>query len=301
VQEDLLDAAVSEALAAEARDFRLYGSVSPLLEKAVVTGYRPRRRLGGWLATFGKIGPNGGIVPTVDRDGHVFAAARQLGLVDWSAYLEKGLWNDRHFDGLIHKPETIVGIADTLEFADEHTSLGQAHRKVGFFTTGHLFDRADPRSWEGLGRTPRPHELAKSDEYWELAQLLDGTPRELGFSAHGKMALGQDGCSIAYAKISQCAIAQLPKNPDATVQLLSKACAAGPISDLAKAVTADNPLGRAIVPEDLEATPDRSSSEQEAVQRILQRLMDRYNLSKAQAQRALNAWLRKNRPANMEA
>jgi hypothetical protein len=138
--------------------FKLAGDLWPLqdLRKAGATAWAPTRPLGGWLCTYGHVGPDGGVVPTRDRDGHVFEAARQLGAIDFERYIDRGTWNDTH-------TPTAVGLPDSLEFHDGTTPLSKAHLKVGFWTTGHLFDRVDPKSWTGLrdghGEPRGPSEL----------------------------------------------------------------------------------------------------------------------------------------------
>jgi hypothetical protein len=204
------------------RRFRLVGEVVPLhgLRKAASAGWQPTRPLGGWLMTYGKIGPDGGIVPTVDREGHIVEAARELGHIDWSGYMRKGTWNDTHDEGCI------VGMPTSLEFHDADTELAKAHRKVGFWTTGHLFDRDDPQSWAGLTdgggnpRRPTEHELARADHFWRLGMLLKGLPRPLGFSAHGRMALSSCRRRIIYCEVDAAAVCEVPQNPDATAELL---------------------------------------------------------------------------------
>jgi hypothetical protein len=203
-------------------DFELQGNLAPLVKAAVgAKGHSPSRMLGGWLMTYGKLGPDGGVVPTVDRDGQVMEAARELGHIDWSPYLDGGLWNDTHNEAVI------VGAPTNLEFHDGSTPLSQAHGKVGFWTTGHLFDRNDPSSWELYTDTsrwpsgrPSEAELDRADHFWELAQLLKGLPRPIGFSAHGSMALSPCRKRIIWCQVRQAAVCELPKNPDATAELL---------------------------------------------------------------------------------
>ncbi len=210
--------------------FALSGSVLPLLALAKSAGASrpPARPLGGWLMTYGKIGPDGGIVPTVDRDGHTVEAARQLGHIDWSTYLKGGRWNDTHDE------KVIVGTPTTLEFHDGTTALSKAHGKVGFWTTGHLFARNDPASWEGLGRTPTPHEFDRADHFWDTAHLLKGTPRPIGLSAHGLMALSPCRKRIIFAKVTDAAMCELPVNPDATVEPLELAVRTASLAFLRK-------------------------------------------------------------------
>lgn len=194
--------------------FALNGAVVPLTMAKGGPRPPPSRPLGGWLMTYGKVLGDGSIVETVDRDGHVVEAARALGGIDWGPYLNGGLWNDTHDEGVI------VGLPESLEFHDGTTPLSLEHGKVGFFTTGRLFDRADPSSWEGLGREPSAHELDRADHFWRLAHLLKGTPRPIGLSAHGGMRLSPCGTRIIYAVVRAGAVCELPKNPDATLEPL---------------------------------------------------------------------------------
>jgi len=192
------------------------GSVQPLMKGiASAMGHTPSRPMGGWLMTYGKLGPQGGVIPTVDRDGHVMEAARELGHIDWTPYLEQGLWNDTHNE------EVIVGVPTSLEFHDGTTELSKSHGKLGFWTAGHLFDRNDPRSWElYTDRKPSEDELARSDHFWMLANMLKGLPRPLGFSAHGHMALSPCKKRVVWCRVKQSAICELPKNPDTTAEML---------------------------------------------------------------------------------
>lgn len=215
--------------------FYLEGSVTPLvglepLRKSAGAWWTPTRPLGGWLATYGKIGPDGGIVPTVDRDGQNFQAAGRLGDIDFSEYLLKGLWNDTHDEN------RIVGRATSLEFHNGTTELSKAHGKVGFWTTGHLFDRSDPQSWDGLDHPPSPVELQRADHFWKLATLLKGTPRPLALSAHGRMLLSPCRQRIIWAEVRQSAVCETPVNPDATLEPLELARKTGIYELLRKGV-----------------------------------------------------------------
>lgn len=277
--------------------FTLTGSVIPLVALAKSAGARvPTRPLGGWLMTYGKLGPDGGIVPTVDRDGHTVEAARQLGSIDWSTYLTEGRWNDTHDEDLL------VGLPTTLEFHDGTTALSKSHGKVGFWTTGHLFDRNDPGSWAGLGRSPKPVELDRADHFWETAHLLKGTPRPIGLSAHGLMALSPCRKRIIFAKVTQAAVCELPKNPDATLEPLELAVGgASPLAFLRKGMVGADPcrscrcppgacaslLQKAVTagslasvtPEDLEGSPSSRRS------RLVTLIMRRHRVDQATAER----------------
>lgn len=194
--------------------FELHGSVEPIrMAKAVQVGgvdYVPSRPLGGWLATYGKIAPDGSIVETRDRQGHVFEAARAVGQIDFSAYLKKGLWDDTH-------QKVFVGRPTLLEHHDGTTELSKAHRKVGWWTEGHLFDRNDPRSWSLFtSYEPTAKDLERSDYFWTLATMLKGGARPLGFSAEGDMLLSPCKSRIIMAWVKHNAVCEMPQNPDST-------------------------------------------------------------------------------------
>lgn len=281
--------------------FDLFGEVS-FLAKASTGVYVPSRPLGGWLATYGKILPNGGVIPTVDREGHNFEAASTLGRIDFSDYLAKGKWNDTH-------TSVIVGLPTGLEFHDEHTDLAKAHRKVGFWTEGHLFDRADPRSWTMFGSyDPTSKDLDRADHFWHLATMLKGMPRPLGFSAHGKMILSPCKTRIIWARVEENAVCEVPMNPDASAlplrlavpdgtvlspEMVGKApcatcrCPAGArckVADARKSVTA----ATIPAPEDLEgAANDDEKTEDD---RVVELLVAKHGLTPAHARTWLNRW-----------
>lgn len=188
-----------------------------LLTDAALPFSRP---MGGWLATAGKLDGDGITVPTTDRDGQVFEAVAELGRVDWTPYVQRGVWNDTHNEAVT------VGLPDSLAYYDAASEMAAAHGKIGLYTTGHLFDRDDPRSWAGLTdadgvpREPTPREFERADHFWALAGRLAGLPRTLALSAHGRMALSPCGKRIILALIEAAAVCELPKNPDATLEPL---------------------------------------------------------------------------------
>lgn len=188
------------------------------------TGAEPPslRRMAGWVTTYGTIGEDGGIVPTRDREGHTFEAARQLGLIDWTGYLSKGfgVWTHNH-----KGPR--VGIPQTLEFHDGTTDLSRLHRKVGFWTRGHLFERGVPESWALLGEEPTGEEFDHADECWDLANGLLKGSRALGFSVEGRMRLSPCRSRILAAKVDRAALLEYPHNPDATAEAMAKGAAFG--------------------------------------------------------------------------
>lgn len=231
-----------------ARSFLISGGVSPLLPMNKGTAVDMRsvrsRPMGGWLMTYGKLGPDGGIVPTVDRDDHIFEAASELGKIDWSPFITSGVWNDNH-------SPVAVGIPWSLEFHDGTTALSQSHRKVGFWTTGWLFDRRDPESWRGLvdeggnARRPTREEFDRADYYYECAQSLAGTPRPIGFSAEGDMVVSPCRTRIVWARVRKASLCDLPRNPDSTTELLLKG---SPLEGLRKGMIGRGPCGRCSCP-----------------------------------------------------
>lgn len=200
--------------AGKATRFELLGDIVPLAKAVPADGYAPRRQLGGWIATYGTILDTGVVEPTQDREGHVFEAARALGRIDWSGYLRKGIWNDTH-------DPIYVGVPTALEFHDATSELAKAHRRVGFWTEGHLFDRNDPQSWTRFTTyEPTETDLARADHFWTLATMLKGLPRPLGFSAHGRMILSKCGKRIVWAQVDENAVCETPQNAFATAQPL---------------------------------------------------------------------------------
>lgn len=201
--------------------FGLTGAVSALvapLRKAVGgETWTPTRPLGGWLATYGKVLPDGSVVETQDRQGHVFEAARTVGQIDFAPYLQRGVWNDTHTPGAVGKPTS-------LEHHDGTTELSKAHGKVGWWTEGHLWDRQDPRSWTLFGAyEPTSADLDRADYYWSLATMLKSVPRPLGFSAEGHMLLSPCRKRIVWAQVTKNAVCEMPQNPDAIAMPLALA------------------------------------------------------------------------------
>jgi hypothetical protein len=197
-------------------DLSLVGSVT-LLAKA--SGHS--RPMGGWLTTFGQVDGSGAVVPTVDREQQVMEAAK-TGAIDWTPYIQGGVWNDEH-------SPTVVGLPSSLTYHGPASDMAKAHGKVGFYTTGRLFDRADPSSWRGLTnakgepRAPQEAEFAAADRFWAMAKALDGSPRSLGLSAEGKARLSPCRRRILACRISAAAVCATPMNPDATLEIMAKA------------------------------------------------------------------------------
>lgn len=295
--------------------FDLLGTIEPLAKASVDRdGYRPSRPLGGWLATYGRIGQNGAVIPVEDRQGHIFEAARTLGMIDFSRYLTKGRWNDTHqgyTPDTMHLPKVFVGVPTGLEFHDEHTELAKAHRKVGFWTEGHLFDRNDPRSWTLFtDYEPTESDLNRSDYYWNLATMLKGVPRPLGFSAQGKMLLSPCGKRIIWAQINENAVCEVPQNPDATAQPLALAvpisgsmvgaspcdscrCPPGarcPTVGMAKGINAGTMPGVQDLEQDADETTEPTGEPNQA-ERLVRLVMQRFNLRRGAAVRLVRTWV----------
>jgi hypothetical protein len=270
--------------------FVMDGVIVPL-RKAGTDTRSFTRPMGGWLMTYGKMMPDGKVVETKDRDGHVVEAAREVGMIDFTEYRKGGLWNDTHDESVI------VGIPTALEFHGVESPMAKSHGKVGWYTEGHLFDRHDPRSWAGLRgangrpRTPTPHELDRADHFHRLANLLKGTPRPLGLSAHGQMMLTPEN-RIVWAKVPAAAVCELPVNPDATLEPLMKAMRGVPLHEvLAKSVNAATLA--AAVPQDLEGVDSDAASSAgiSDKEQLLQFLMDSYKITRPEAVRWIRTFL----------
>lgn len=267
-------------------------------------GHVPRRRLGGWLTTYGQI-VDGKVVPTVDRDNQVMDAARELGRIDWTSYIKGGKWNDSHRallpDGrrspIMEREARIqpvyVGVPTTLSFHDGTTDLSKAHAKVGFWSDGHLFDRSDPDSWRlYTDHEPTNEDLLRADAYWYLAKALSPTDARIGFSVHGTCNLSPCRKRIIAATIAEAALCTAPRHPDATVDLLAGGeldllevvsgaaapracercrCPAGACMRLLKGMDADALAPAA--PQDLEGATTATVDElrEELVQRLIAR------------------------------
>lgn len=199
-----------------AQRFTISGIMRPLSKSTTATmlDWTPTRPVGGWLATYGKINDEGHVVPTKDRDGHIFEAARELGRVRFATYLERGKFNDNHKTGIT------VGFPTLLEHHDEESPLALAHRKVGYWTEGYLLDRNDPNTWEARGYEPTEEDFSRADYYWRLSRLLKGTTRGLALSAHGQYAQSPCGNRITWADIHEAAVCEVPRNPDTVLMPL---------------------------------------------------------------------------------
>lgn len=288
--------------------FALLGMLVPM-EKAVSTHSRPMK---GWLMTYAKIREDGQITETQDREGHTVEAARELGRIDWAPYLKgahpskdgfSGVWNDTH------RENVVVGLPDGLAFHDGTTALSKAEGKIGFHTLGHLLNRRDPSSWAGLRRTPTPEEFERADHFWELAEMLKGSPRPLGLSAHGEMALSPCKKRIIFARVRAAAVCELPQNPDATLEPMEfgRGFTGGL---LRQGMVGANPCGAcrcppgacenllikggdaasiaSVVPEDLEGAPDPLDTEAS-----VRYIVAKHNVPEATARRWIASHLRK--------
>lgn len=247
----------------QTRRWSLAGYLVPALKGAaleVAGEYVPQRQLVGWATTWGKLNPDGSVSETTDRDGQVMDAAAEMGKIDWSAYLNGGFWNDLHRQRLPdgkpppfpdYKRDIIVGRPQGLEWCPPGHPIAEAHRKVGWITWGHLWDRNDPDSWRLTGDyVPEPQDLDRADYYWKLVNDLDDSSYRLGFSLHGLMATSPCGKRITYALINALALAPLPQDPDATIEIL-KGQGDDPITVLGRAkvgTTEPPPCGRCSCP-----------------------------------------------------
>jgi hypothetical protein len=276
--------------------FLLRGDIIPMPTLAKAAGKSGTgRSLGGWLTTYGKIGPDGGIIPTVDRDRQTFDAARELGHIDWSQYLTdttRGFWNDTHRDGVVASPRILVGVPRTLEFHDGSTELSLAHGKVGFWTTGHLWDRDDPSSWEDwTDYTPTDLDLERADYYWTLANtIMHNLARKLALSAHGSMRVDLTRRHITWAQITQAAVCEVPRNPDSTLDIIPpRPTPDEPLTALAKAVSEMDSLEADLASSGIDL-------QGQSVQSLLERIQEQYLMTPDEARE----WLRKSLQAHKE-
>lgn len=190
--------------------------------------HRPLRPLAGWATTWAKLDANDAIVTTRDRHKQTMDAAAEVGKLDWSAYVDHGVWNDTHTSALVGVPTYLEWVANAKH------PLAKSHRKLGFFTAGHLWDRKDPDSWRlyapprpdadgnvtagGVQLEPTEEELRKADRFWDLAMRFMELGRPLGFSVQGKMLLSPCEGRIVRAWVTSNAVCELPVNPDATAE-----------------------------------------------------------------------------------
>ena len=203
----------------------------------------PSRPMSGWLMTYGQLA-NGRLTPTVDRDDQIADVARELGLVDWAPYVDGGVWNDTHNDEPHDRFGQVVGYPLGLQFHDETSPLAKSHGKVGFYTWGYLLDRDQPENWRDY--KPSPRDLARSDHFWDLAKALAPTGRSLGLSAQGVCALSPCNKRILWAQVAKASLCELPKNPDATIEIGS---VDSPLAWLKKGMASDpSPCGRCRCP-----------------------------------------------------
>jgi len=233
---------------------QLQGSLLPLAKVASrVDGHAPTRPMAGWATVWAQILPDGTLVPVIDRDEQTMDCAAELAGIDWSAYLQRsrGFWNDCHKGNIPGNRAIKVGMGRILQFHDADSPFAREHGKVGWWTAGHLWDRADPASWQlYTDYIPTSIDLDRADAYWRMAQQLDGTERPLGFSVDGRMRTSPCGKRIIWARVEEIALAPGPSNPACTVE---------PLAVLAKASKELGAQGLAFLPAGLigrNATPD---------------------------------------------
>lgn len=201
----------------------LSGELSVATKAAPVTGHVPTRPLQGWATTYATIQEDGTLRPVVDRDKQVFEAAGDVRRIDWSGYLNGGLWNDTHRaplpngempDAAMGQSTLYVGVPTMLEFCGPDHYIAQQQRRVGWFTAGHLWDRNDPSSWElYTDHVPTEEELARADEFWRIAQERADLGTALGFSVHGYMWVSLCKRRVLQAQINGLAVCETPANP----------------------------------------------------------------------------------------
>lgn len=262
-------------------DYRGYwagGVVTPLAKgRARADGFEASRPLGGWVAVYGLIRPDGQLDPVVDRDGQVIEAAATPDNMDVSTYLTSGVWTDTHRAG------TRVGLPTELEWHGADSPLAKSHGKVGWYTCGHLFDRHDPSSWEAFGlERPAERDLDRADAFWRAAKTLTGTGRPLGFSAEGRMRLSPDRRRIVWAELTDAAVCELPVNPATTAE---------PIEALRKAVLDSRRSVHATAHEHREAPLKPSDLDEHQIEQLIESIMRRYLFTKEQATRFVHQFV----------
>lgn len=194
----------------------------------------------------------GGICSTdnIDRQGERIL---QDGL-DWGDFFEHGWFNDNHSQKT----------ADVLGYGDKN-SLVQ-------FKAGDLLPNGSLATCNGTWVEGYLLNRPACDQIWDLAQSLQGTGRNLGFSVEGNIIkrTGLGNKTIAKAKIRNVALTNAPVNTDARLEVLARSLAAveaeareeetvkamggeGPPVPLANATGTGMTAGRIIAKEALEA------------------------------------------------
>lgn len=297
------------------REWGLTGVLAQPMMKASLG--QPKRQLAGFATTYAVVDADGNLHESWDRDGQVMEAAKAANMIDWSMYLRGGMWNDTHIAPLPNgamprvyqgRDPVYVGVPQGLEFCAPGSEMAKAHRKVGWFTWGHLFDRRDPDSWRRhTEHYPSPDELDRSDYFWDTADLLKDTGRTLGFSMHGLMATSPCGTRIIWAKSNGLAVCELPSNPASTAEareLLKAQLGERPSLEqaLGRAKPDRSPCGRCSCPPGVcgvqlrKASPASAKRQQKAdfAERrdaIVQAMIDRFGLDEATAVRVFDLYL----------
>lgn len=267
----------------------------------------PVRRLAGWATTYARLGEDGTEYESWDRDDQLMEAAKSAATIDWSMYLKGGLWNDTHVAPLPNgrmpsvyagRDPIYVGVPSGLEFCPPEHELAKTHRKAGWFTWGHLFDRHDPDSWRAYtSHRPSPNELDRADHFWETAQLLKDTGRTLGFSMHGLMATSPCGKRITWAKSNGLAVCELPSNADATAELMKAVSRPSIERAMGRAKVGAPPCGRCRCPPGVcgqllrKAKPTLNASDKERRQAVIEKLMERFNLTETDAATVVDVFI----------
>jgi hypothetical protein len=305
--------------------FHIEGEVWAVHTEVMAKGAerRPTRPLAGWLMVYGTLGASNNVIPIRDRQGHTHDAARELGHIDWTPYIEKGSWIDNHRwvhpDGRLaewgDRPKdgrrVHVGRAHTLQFHDGSTDLSLQHRKVGYFTSGELYDPTDPRSWEGLGRVPTPYEFERSEHYWDLATMLKGTPRSLAFSADGVMALSRDKTQLMWARVGAAGVCEIPQHPATTAEpmelgvpsAIASASALSPLEVMEMALENDDrlrgPAEQVLVRSHAQTPLDdvagqRAMGLEDRIDHLTEMVMEQFKTDRATARRWVCSYLKDN-------
>lgn len=150
----------------------------------------------------------GGICSTdsIDRQGERIL---QDGL-DWGDFFEHGWFNDNHSQ----KTADVLGYGDKnslVQFkAGDLLPNGAQATSNGTWVEGYLLNRP------------------ACDQIWDLAQSLQGTGRNLGFSVEGNIIrrTGVGNKTIAKAKIRNIALTNCPVNTDCKLEALARSLAA---------------------------------------------------------------------------
>jgi hypothetical protein len=141
-----------------------------------------------------------GIMSTnaTDRQGEVVLAKG----LDFEDFINNGHFNDNHSQST----SAIIGYPESATY---HKNLGEISAEL-----------VGREGWTCKGYVIK--DTKRSDDIWELAKALQGTPdRRLGFSIEGKILRRSDK-TIEKAKIRNVAITNCPVNTDCTWEVVAK-------------------------------------------------------------------------------